>query len=81
MKHLYSNGTDTYVAESLKQAQKLYLDDTGDPEDCANDPLKRISDDKLITIIFVDEENREERKRACQWADDNDTGLLCSTEY
>lgn len=92
-RHLYSDEFDTYVAESLEQANEFMLERTGmtreDAEkyDCWLTP---VDDDKKLRVYQGEDDgcmaNHEEfeknsvEKTAREWAAEQPLGFFCSTE-
>lgn len=92
--HVFSDGTDTYVAYDLADAVKAWEEhcrEVRSPDDW--DEFYPLADHDLITIYCEDElpdpmpEGAEEisagryRAFASAWAKANGRGFLCSTEY
>ena len=59
MKHLYTNETDTVVAESPEDASKVWSDYTGEECDSEEYPWSLIPDEENDSILFEEEVNPE----------------------
>ena len=82
---LYTNDTDTVVANSAKEALNLWCAEfEEDPKDHV-DSFYELPDDKMLTIIDQDGGEDWEGGRKSQlhseWAREHGPGFLCSTEY
>lgn len=57
MKHLWTNGQDTFIAETADDAMKEWEDYTGDVD--MSQSWEMIPDDKQVDVYFEDEINPE----------------------
>ena len=56
MRHLYTDGTDTVIAESESDADIVWSNEMGeDHDECTETPWVMIPDDKPFPIFFEDE--------------------------
>lgn len=86
--HLYSDGTDTFVAESFDEAKAIaaayFKESYGeDPEDWPNslDELKQIPDEEKVKL-HSDDDGLVHEKSAGEWAMTMPTkGIFSSTEF
>jgi hypothetical protein len=78
---LWTNGFDTYVAESPADILAMHKAWSGEDLDGDEQFIERT--DAKITITIADAEPSRERvtKTAAEWIADNGPGLLCSTEF
>lgn len=84
--NVYTNGTDTVVAESIDDVPGAWASSHGvDFLDEGNDldEWDQVPDDEPITICNVEGRGHmdKETRTAREWADKDGRGLLCSTEY
>lgn len=91
-RHLYSDDTDTYVAESLDQANGFMLDHTGMGRDEAEQWgawLDPVPDEKKIRVYMGEDDcvanaeefmKNSEEKTAKEWAAEQPLGFFCSSE-
>lgn len=74
----WTDGTETYVAETLEEARAMQREATGfSEEDQAAEWYARDST-KLLRIYFDDEVIE---KSVGRWITENGPGFLCSTEF
>lgn len=59
MKHLFTDGVDTVIAEDAQDANKVWEEHVGDVHDSVSDPWILIPDDRMLTIGFEDEIKKE----------------------
>lgn len=79
---LWTNGTDTYVAESAEQARELWMRDSGDPDlDGYHIEEWWERTDGTITITLEDGASHATKTREEWIAFVGKPGMLCSTEY
>ena len=86
MLKVFTNHTDTVVAESLADTQALLEEQYGttfEAEGWSIDEWSEVRDDHVITICNVDDKGPDSKKTltAAEWAKSEGRGLLCSTEW
>ena len=86
--HVYTNGYEWWIAESVDAAKDLCLENIGDPspetlealEDIEGDGWEELADDAVIGM-FRDEEREDYAKQTCAaWIAEQGRGFLCTTE-
>jgi len=78
MLKLWTDGTETYVAESIEDAMRMQRETLGEnPE--PQDWEERIPLGPLT--IHLDDGQREVTRTAEEWIASNGPGFLCSTEF
>lgn len=83
---VFTNGTDTVVAEDLADVQRVVEAQYGatfEQEGWTLDEWEQVPDDKPITICNVDGRGHDDKetRTAAEWAAHDGRGLLCSTEW
>ena len=81
---VYTNGTDTVVAESIDDVRAVVEAQYGctmESEGWSLDEWHRVKDDKPITITNYDDQGNKLTLTAAEWAARDGRGLLCSTEW
>lgn len=86
MLKVFTNRTDTVVAEDLADMQRIIEEQYGatfEQEGWTLDEWSLVPDDKPITICNIHDRGRDDKetRTAAEWAVHNGRGLLCSTEW
>ena len=83
---VFTNDTDTVVAEDLADVQKVieaHYGSTFEQEGWTLDEWEEVPDDKPITICNLHDRGVDDKAThtAAEWAKSEGRGLLCSTEW
>lgn len=83
---VFTNGTDTVVAENLADVQAVIEAQYGatfEQEGWTLDEWREVPSDKPITICNVHDRGSDDKetRTAAEWAALDGRGLLCSTEW
>lgn len=89
---VWTDGTDTYVAEDVDDIRAIVIELHGSWENWQDSEWEVVPDDKPITIVDVDGAfgrkgykvdgvNNTVTMTAAQWVTSEGRGMLCSTEY
>lgn len=86
MLKVFTNDTDTVVANDLADAQRVWEEKIGatfEQEGMSLDDWSRIADDKPITIRNLHDRGWDDKatKTAAEWVASEGRGFLCSTEW
>ena len=87
--HVWTNGTDTVIAEDRNDALRVMQEHTGDPcEEYDRDDWRVHPDDKVLPIRYEEGEldlppgTKPVVTRTCaEWIAANKRGFLCTTEW
>jgi hypothetical protein len=80
--HAWTDGTETYVAESVDAAMAMQRELAGD--DCDQEPAdewRAFPPGKVFTIDLSEEDRGKVTKTIAEWILENGPGKLCSTEW
>lgn len=83
---VFSDDTDTWVAEDLADVARVFEEHNGfslDDESLTLRDFEQVPDDQPITICNVHDRGADDKetRTAAEWAALNGRGLLCSTEW
>lgn len=84
--HVFSNGYDSVVAESVDDAWKVWEEYSGESRADYEKayPLKAVHDEELILLLVENRGNDayiRVQATAAEWCQGNGRGFLCSTEF
>lgn len=80
--HVYSDGTDWYVAESALDACHQQEELAGNDDASPEDEWEQLADDTTdFTIHDFDGTGVAKTQSIREWIAENGRGLLCSTEW
>lgn len=83
---VFTNGTDTFVANDLADVANVYFEHTGvtlEQEMLTLDDFRELPGDEMKTICNLNDGGVDDKatKTCAEWAAENGRGLLCSTEW